>query len=359
MAESTSPRIKENLKSCKPSNNLFTAFFITWIYYILNGGMQMPSFLYIAWCSHRKIIRTPYFSIVTILTLSMIGLFPSLSLFVFNEQNKMILDSSLATTMMFGFAIAAISASSIVSDEINNGTFLLIISKPISYIQITSAKAVGLCYTLTLFVAICYLGTISSLYFSGTQFKINSSLFYMFFLTIAISCIISAVNNFIRKVSFSATLIYLLLLLFLIFDLSLFFTDMTEHLSLFLLPGITLSFLFIIYAVCLMGVLACTISVNLSLVPMMIICTLFFILGLCTEYFIMKFYNESYLISLVYVFIPNWQYFWVADSLGNKEGIPIIYTIWVTIYTFLYLFLNVITSTVLLSRKEPAKLSSN
>ena len=78
----------------------------------------------------KECLREPIYLLVLISVLCMIGLFPIFSMFVFREQEKLVTDSALATIMLFGWALAILVASFAVSREIDNGTALLLLSKP-------------------------------------------------------------------------------------------------------------------------------------------------------------------------------------------------------------------------------------
>ena len=51
----------------------------------------------------KECLREPIYLLVLISVLCMIGLFPVFSMFVFREQEKLVMDSALATIMLFTF----------------------------------------------------------------------------------------------------------------------------------------------------------------------------------------------------------------------------------------------------------------
>ena len=70
----------------------------------------------------RESLREPIYLLVLISALCLIGLFPIFSMFVFRAQERLVIDSAMATTMLFGWGVAVLISSYAVSREINNGT---------------------------------------------------------------------------------------------------------------------------------------------------------------------------------------------------------------------------------------------
>ena len=84
--------------------------------------------------TYRENVREPIFLLVLLSALTLIGLMPATTLFVidmFGDQAiKLVRDSSMAIMMVLGWVAAVLSASHGISREINNGTALLMLSKP-------------------------------------------------------------------------------------------------------------------------------------------------------------------------------------------------------------------------------------
>jgi len=89
-------------------------------------------------------LREPIFFILLVTALVLIGHFPSMSLFVFREQIKLVIDSAMATTLVFGLFAAVLCASHTVSREMRNGTALLLLSKPVYRSSFILAKLLEL-----------------------------------------------------------------------------------------------------------------------------------------------------------------------------------------------------------------------
>ena len=76
-------------------------------------------------------MREPIFLLILLSALVLIGLYPIFTIFVFFAQEKLVVDSSIATMMVFGWGLAIMISSYAISREIDNGMALLLLSKPV------------------------------------------------------------------------------------------------------------------------------------------------------------------------------------------------------------------------------------
>ncbi|MBP3393131.1 MAG: ABC transporter permease subunit, partial [Lentisphaeria bacterium] len=88
-------------------------------------------------------IREPIYFLMLASALIMIGLFPTAAMFVFREQIKLVVDSSMATTLVFSLVVAVVCAAHTISREMKNGTVLLLMSKPVTRGSFVLGKILG------------------------------------------------------------------------------------------------------------------------------------------------------------------------------------------------------------------------
>ena len=103
----------------------------------------------------RECLREPVYYLMLLAALIMIGLFPYFSMFVFRQQIRLVCDSSMATTMLFGLFAAVLCSARTISREMKNGTVLLLMSKPVSRFAFVISKVIGILVSLTIFVLVC------------------------------------------------------------------------------------------------------------------------------------------------------------------------------------------------------------
>ena len=116
----------------------------------------MLRFFRIADNTFKESIREPVYFLMLLCALVLIAHFPSMALFVFFEQLKLVVDSSMATSLFFGLLCAVLCASNTVSRELRNGSVLLLLSKPVPRALFILAKIAGIVAAAALTTAVEY-----------------------------------------------------------------------------------------------------------------------------------------------------------------------------------------------------------
>jgi ABC-type transport system involved in multi-copper enzyme maturation permease subunit len=296
------------------------------------------NFYHVARNAFRESLREPIFFLLLCTATVLIGLFPTLSLFVFREQIKLVMDSSMATTMVFGLIAAVLCASHTVSREMRNGTVLLLLSKPVPRKNFILAKIAGITAALTVFVLICNLASLISLRVACDQFRLDFATMYIYYGLLLAACIFGAVRNYMLRRSFASSAIAGMLVLISLFAIILLFIPVNSENS----PeyrDVFPAFILIFFSVWTMGVITVTLSTRLDVIANLTVCSVLFFSGLVSDYFFGKAAESSLfsVSSVLYALIPNWQFFWLADALASRRHIPFEYLIWCGIYCLLYI----------------------
>ncbi|OGV54662.1 MAG: hypothetical protein A2017_19275 [Lentisphaerae bacterium GWF2_44_16] len=314
----------------------------------------MLNFFYIAKNTFRESLREPIFFVLLVSALIMIGLFPSMSMFVFREQIKLVIDSAMATTMVFGLGAAVLCASHTVSREMRNGTALLLMSKPVHRWSFILAKICGIMAALTLFVFICNVSSLISVRVATDQFQLDFTAMYIYFGLIFVSGLVGAVRNFLYQSSFSSAAIFSLLIIIPLFALAINFVPVNGEnvpIRLDMVPALVLLF----FAVWTMGTITVVFSTRLDMVANMTVCAVIFLLGLVSNYFLGKGSETNIIYTFFYTLLPNWQFFWMADALASNQSIPFSYIVFAGIYFILYVFFCCIWAVALFQNREIGK----
>ena len=314
----------------------------------------MRNFFHIARNTFRECLREPIFFLLFLGAIILIGLFPSLSLFVFREQLKLVVDSSMATTLLFGLIGAVFCSSSAVSREISNGTVLLLLSKPVARWSFIIAKIAGIMLALTLLVFICNISTLISLRVAKDQFELEYLTFYIYYGMIIAGMGWGAFRNFYARKSFSASSIFAISILISITLVVVHFIPvegklMSVHTE--VIPALLLLF----FAVWVMVAITVMLSTRLDITANLLISSLLFFFGLVADYFFGASAGSASLSAFLYAIIPNWQFFWMADALANKQAIPWDYVGWTALYTLFYISICTIIAVTLFNDKEIAE----
>jgi len=280
--------------------------------------------------------------------------FPSLTLYVFREHVKLITDSSMATTLVFGLVAAVLCASNTITKEINNGTALLLLTKPVHRWTFVLSKMGGVFAALTVFVFICNFATLVSLRVSKDQFRLSWIPYTLFFSTVILCILWGAFRNYHQHKSFPASTSHALMIGIPILLIILIFTssgkvDFSKNTE--VIPALIL----LLFAVWAMGAITVMLSSKLDMVANLTISALLFFLGLVSDYFFGNSVGTFSIQGALYAIIPNWQFFWLADALANKQSIPLSYIAWAGVYIVFYISLCSIIAVTLFSDKEIAE----
>ena len=288
--------------------------------------------------SLKYCLREPLYFVVLGSSLVLIGLFPLLAVFAFNEQIKMVFDSSMALILTFSFLLAILLANDLVYKEISDGNIMTLLSKPLERHIFLLGKLAGLLFSLFIYILICSTATLISAYVAVDQFNLNFPVFYIYYVLICIASGAGMLKNFLCRNSFiPAAVITIMLLLGL--QLGCLFAKNPDFFANngFNLLSLAKSMILIVPAVCVMSAISILISTRLGLMVNMLVCFSIFILGLVSDYLFGEYVkNGSMFFSFLYALIPNWQFFWIIDAATSGLNISLSYLLWCFTYSMFY-----------------------
>ncbi len=289
----------------------------------------MLSFFQLAHNTFKECLRGSVYFLILATALVMIGIFPSLTMFVFQNPLKLVIDSCMATTMLFGLFTAVLCAGHTINREMKNGTVLLLMSKPVTRIAYIAAKLVGITLALSVFVFICNAATFVSVIIAKDEFILDYLAMSLFYLVLLAAVLYGAIRNFMAQKSFAAESVMAAVVLYpilaVVMNVIRWPEDM-EHAAHFFMPNLLLPALLLLFpAVWLMGIISATLAIRLDFVSNLLICFAVFLLGLVAQYFATMYLGNGLAADFLSVIVPNWQYFWMADALNAEIAIPYTY----------------------------------
>ena len=311
----------------------------------------MTIFLQIARNSMRETLRQPVCLLVLLSALVLIGLMPLLTLFVFREQIKLVVDSALATTLAFGWALAVLSANSTISREIRNGTVLMVLAKPVNRHVFLAAKAAGVLAALTIFSVLSGTAMLIAVRVAKDQFFTDNTALGLYFGALLAGLAYGGLVNYLTRGSFcmAAVLALLVLIPAAAGVVAMIPPDEgVERLRVSLVPAIILVW----FAVMAMGALAAALSTRLDMMPNLVVCGCIFLLGLVSDHLFGRAAAGNTVAWIVYSLIPNWQLFWTADALAAGRNVPWSYVAAGALYTLQLLLLFLLLAIVLFRGRE-------
>lgn len=304
--------------------------------------------------SFREALREPVYFLMLMGALLLIGHYPWMTLFVFFEQLKLVVDGAMASTMLFSLAVCVLCATSTVSREMRNGTVLLLLSKPIPRWSFVLGKILGIAAASLLFCAICCCASVISVYIAVDQFRMEMHLYFFFIGVVFLACAAGMLMNYLRGYSFSEYAVYAAVLL--VGGMMICCLKFRPHPELSLMDLAKALFL-LMPAVLIMSVLAVGCATRFDVVPSLCFCSVFFFLGLISSYLFGGGSADPVLgplFSCLYALIPNWQFFWMADAIAVNHPIPSVYVWWALGYAALYSLIASAWAVTLFQNREAA-----
>jgi hypothetical protein len=306
-------------------------------------------------------IRQPIFVVLILLGSLAMVINPQLAAYTMEDDNKLLIDMGLSTIFLVSLFLAAFTATGVLSNEIENKTVLTVVSKPVSrpvfvigkYIGISAAIATAF-FLLSIVLAL----TIRHRVMSTASDHFDMPVIILGFGGALIALLVATMANYLYRRVFSSTFTVCLLItqtlafaLVLVIDknwaLQPPMTEFIEHDG--ELGQVVVGLGLVFQAVLVLTGVAVAASTRLGQVMTLLICVGVFLLGLAsnslsqmvnmrlsipasTDYYQslsvilhadIAFYQKTIYASakLIYMLVPNLQFFWPADAI--TQGTPI------------------------------------
>ena len=319
----------------------------------------MRNLFKIAVNAFRESLREPVYCLMLLAALLLIGHYPSAAIFVFSEQLKLVVDSSMATGLLFGLVVAVLCASNTVAREMRNGTVLLLLSKPVSRWSFILGKILGITAAAALFTLLCNLGCVISVFVATDQFRFEMPLYFGFLGIIAAGAAVGMFANFWRGSSFPEVCTYALTVMVTVMTVALLALRPPPSL---VLADLFKALLMVNCAVVAMATIAVVAATRLDVVPNLCVCTAIFFLGLLSNHLFQRQTGSAVLdglLSMLYSIFPNWQFFWLVDAVAVRKHIPMSYVWMALLYMAMYVALASLWAVAIFRNREAAGDSRN
>ncbi len=273
-------------------------------------------------------IRQPVYGVVLGLAVVLILISPYITMFALQQSPRLIVDMGLATTMLAGLLLAAFTASSVISEELDNRTVLTVIAKPVGRGEFILGKFLGVLAGLAVATYLMSLtlvltsssGAMEAEYGQDICLPVALALFGAMFVSVAYGIY----SNFFNDKQFTSRAIGMLIPLFTLLFIIFCFVNPREFkfgpfgagVNLQLIGGCLMT----LWAILVLAGVAVAASTRLTVVVNVTLCSGVFVLGLLSDYL---FRDRDMLVARVmYRIVPNLQVFWVSDSLTQGRKVP-------------------------------------
>lgn len=304
----------------------------------------------------RECVREPIFFLLLLVGLVLICILPMFSMFVFREQVKLVVDSSMATTMVLGLIVAALCSSHTITREMRNGTVLLLLSKPVPRYTFITAKIVGVTMALTVFTFSMIAASFVAVMIAKDQFRLDFGAMAFYYGVLAVCALTAAVLNYLKGISFPSAITFLTVAALPIYAVLLYLVQGAPDDEGFIPPLQFITALSLLFpAVWLMGAISAALATRCGIVTNLTSCSILFFLGLISQYVSTHWLGGGFSGDLFSAILPNWQYFWMADALAAHTQIPLRYLGWALVYSIIYGGFWAVWAMVLFNDREVAK----
>ena len=294
----------------------------------------MPPIFSIARNAFLEAIRQPIFIVLVLVGLLAMVCNVNLAAFTMGEDEKLLVDLGLSTLFLVGLLLAAFTASSVLSKEIENKTVLTVVSKPVTRAAVIVGKFLGVAAALGVGYYVLTLAFLMAVRHKP-QMGMGSGEIYdgpvlTFSLLFGLLALLTAgLLNYLYRRPFPSTLTACLAVLLTVavgicsclardWWLQSPLTDFNPQL--FYAVGM------VFLAILVLSAAAIAASTRVNQVITLLICCGLFLLGLVSEFFLGRSLADdasllTRLLAPLYLAVPNLQVFWAADALAQGHAI--------------------------------------
>jgi len=296
-----------------------------------------------------EIPRQPALLLLTTTLILFIGCLPFLITHNLGEAGKLVRDSSLAMMFLGSLLLAVPAACHAVSSEIRGGTAGAILSKPVGRVRFLAAKYAGVSVVMITFSGMALLAILLADRAAASEFQVGWRFLVPLYLAIAAAYLIAAILNFKTRRPFPSMAFWCMAVFMLaafLYTLTLSGevevtqVDLGDHTHEVVNTGeevavrwsILPAGILLTMAALMIQALAFLCALKLAVVPSLSICGGLFLSGLMSDYLLAERALTELWAHVLYMVLPNWQHFWMADALTAGGTIPWSYVLQATLY---------------------------
>lgn len=286
----------------------------------------------------RESIRQPVHAVLILVGLLALLLNVNVAAYTLEDDNKLLVDMGLSTLLVTGMLLAAFTAASTLSREIESKTVLATVSKPVPRWTVIVGKflgvaaAIGMAYWL---LSVVFLITVRHRVQSSVRIEdtYDGPVLTFGILAVVLVLGVSAALNYLSRWPFPSTFAVVAAVgataaWGLISCVSRSWR--LQHPATDQDPQLAIGLVMVLLAVLVLAAVAVAASTRLGRTATLMICSGTFILGLVGDYVFSL--ADSRLMTPISAVVPNLQLFWPADALTQGHAIPLWHLGWVAAY---------------------------
>ena len=307
---------------------------------------MLRSFLPIVTNTFTETLRQPVYGVVIAITVLLLILSPSLSMFTIDDDNLLLKDVVLSTLLVAGLFLAVFGSAAVVTDEIENKTVLTVVSKTVSRSVFVIGKFVGVAAAVVLaqyLLSLVVLMVVRHGVLQTASEDADVVVLTLGSIGALLVFIIGLAGNYFYQWRFSSTAIILGAILGTLILGVLMFIDphwkynpAENNIDTKLIGPIILTIL----ATLTLTAIAVAAAMRVNMVATLIICSTFFVLGAVVQQWLGPIAVQggtlSYFAKGALAVAPSINSFVVTNAIYNESSVPGDYLGQAALYAFLY-----------------------
>lgn len=276
-------------------------------------------------------IRQPIHAVLICGALVALVLNVNIAAYTLEDDNKLLVDLGLSTLFLTGMLMAAFTATSILSREIENKTVVTVVSKPVPRWTVVVGKFVGVAAAIATaywLLSVVFLLSVRHRVQATARVEDTYDTVVITFgmLATAAALLVSGLANYLYRRPFPSTFaiasaVFATLAWGIISCVSRDWRP--QHPAVDWNPQLAIGLTMVFEAVLVLTAVAIAASTRLGRLPTLLVCSGFFLVGLVGEYFLSMTLTGSRLLAPASAIVPNLQFFWPADALTMGHDIPL------------------------------------
>ncbi len=287
----------------------------------------------IAWNAFLESIRQPIHAVLVCVGLLALLLNVSVAAYTLEDDNKLLIDLGLSTLFLAGLLLAAFTATSVLSREIENKTVLTVVSKPVPRAVVVVGKflgvaaAIGTAYWL---LAVAFLLTVRHRVQTTVRVEdtYDSVVITFSLLAILATLAVAGLANYLYGRPFPSTFAVVgaaaaTAALGCVSCIDRWWS-LQSPLADFD-PQLAIGLVMVLEAILVLTAVAIAASTRLGQISTLLVCIAAFVVGLVGEYFLSLAAGGGGWVAAFAAVVPNLQFFWPADALTQGHPISVAY----------------------------------
>lgn len=358
---------------------------------------MIQQLLTIARNTFTESIRQPVFLVLVVIGLLALTLNPFLSAYsmqvnIQQGDNKILIDLGFSTIFIVGLLLAAFTATSMLSRELENKTVLTVVSKPIARPTFVLGKYLGVAGAIAvayLLLTIVFLFTVRHGVIAAAYNRLDYPVLFFSITAAVLALIVATLGNYFYRWVFTSSLIFILTAAELIAFICVMFiskkwafqSPFTEFLAHHhQMIQIVFGLVMVLEAVLILTALALACSTRLGQIMTLVICIAAFLIGLVSNALGTMVNHKLHipaqaslstsfgaiftqditaaqkfvyvLAKLIYLVVPNLQFLWPSDAITQGHPFTLGYLASATLYAACYSFAMLALAVSLFQTRE-------